>query len=164
MKKVAIIMGSSGDGEVAVQASGQLNKLGIPHVTRVLSAHRTPDAARDFARALEQEGYGAVIAFAGMAAHLAGALGAFAAQTVLPVIGVPVASGPLNGMDALLATVQMPGGIPVATVAVNGGRNAAILAAQILAVEDEELRGRLRRDRQAMQEDVLRSDREISGQ
>lgn len=161
MKKVAIIMGSSGDGEVAVQASGQLNKLGIPHVTRVLSAHRTPDAARDFARALEQEGYGAVIAFAGMAAHLAGA---FAAQTVLPVIGVPVASGPLNGMDALLATVQMPGGIPVATVAVNGGRNAAILAAQILAVEDEELRGRLRRDRQAMQEDVLRSDREISGQ
>lgn len=159
MKKVAIVMGSANDREVAAPAARQLEALGIPYVQRVLSAHRTPMEARDFAFSLEADGFGAVIAFAGMAAHLAGAL---AANTVLPVIGVPVASGHFNGLDALLATVQMPGGIPVATVAVNGAKNAAILAAQMLAIEDDDLRRSLMEERERMHRDVLRADQELN--
>ncbi len=159
MKKVAIVMGSASDREVAAPAARQLEALGIPCVQRVMSAHRTPVEARDFALSLEENGFGAVIAFAGMAAHLAGAL---AASTVLPVIGVPVASGHLNGLDALLATVQMPSGIPVATVAVNGGKNAAILAAQMLAVEDVGLRQKLKDERERMHRDVVQADLDLN--
>jgi 5-(carboxyamino)imidazole ribonucleotide mutase len=136
MRKVAILMGSDSDLHVCQKAADQLAKLNIPYTMHILSAHRTPAEASEFAKSARSEGYGVIIAAAGMAAHLAGAM---AAGTVLPVIGIPIASGSLNGLDALLSTVQMPPGIPVATVAVNGAANAALLAAQILAVNDEEL-------------------------
>ncbi|MGI6689175.1 MAG: 5-(carboxyamino)imidazole ribonucleotide mutase [Christensenellales bacterium] len=159
MKKVAVIMGSASDLKVAGQAAEVLKTYGIPHVVRVASAHRTPEAVREFAVSAREKGYGVIIAVAGMAAHLAGAI---AANTTLPVIGVPVASGGLGGLDALLATVQMPSGIPVATVAVNGAKNAAHLAAQMLAVEDEALAAKLHDSREQMARDAAQADREIA--
>lgn len=159
MKKVAIVMGSASDKPIALDAVKTLEEYGVPSVVRVLSAHRTPQEARDFALSLEEQDVGAVIALAGMAAHLAGAV---AANTVLPVIGVPVASGGLGGLDALLSTVQMPSGIPVATVAVGGAKNAAILAVQILAVSDRDLRDKLTKKRADMRAAVLRADKEIN--
>ncbi len=159
MKKVAVIMGSASDLKVAGQAAEVLKAYGVPHILRVCSAHRTPEAVRDFARGAREEGYGAIIAVAGMAAHLAGAI---AANTTLPVIGVPVASGGLGGLDALLSTVQMPSGIPVATVAVNGAKNAAILCVQMLAVEDSGLAHKLEENRAQMARDAVAADREIA--
>ncbi|NLD33453.1 MAG: 5-(carboxyamino)imidazole ribonucleotide mutase [Clostridiales bacterium] len=159
MKKVAIVMGSASDKPVAMDAVNTLAQYGVQAIVRVLSAHRTPQEARDFTLSLEGEGVGAVIALAGMAAHLAGAV---AANTVLPVIGVPVASGGLGGLDALLSTVQMPSGIPVATVAVGGAKNAAILAVQVLAVSDEKLRQKLLDQRAAMRAAVLKADQDIN--
>lgn len=159
MKKVAIVMGSASDKPVAMDAVNTLAQYGLQAIVRVLSAHRTPQEARDFTLSLEGEGVGAVIALAGMAAHLAGAV---AANTVLPVIGVPVASGGLGGLDALLSTVQMPSGIPVATVAVGGAKNAAILAVQVLAVSDEKLRQKLLDQRAAMRAAVLKADQDIN--
>ena len=157
MKKVALIMGSDSDLPVMRKAADQLQALGIPFEAHVYSAHRTPDEARDFARGAREKGFGVLIAAAGMAAHLAGAL---AANTTLPVIGIPCA-GSLEGLDALLSTVQMPSGIPVATVAVGGGANAALLAAQILAVEDAELAGKLDGKRKRDAETVLKKDEGI---
>ena len=136
MRKVGIIMGSDSDLPVIKKATDQLKGLGIPFEVHVYSAHRTPEEARAFAVNARKNGFGTLIAAAGMAAHLAGAI---AANTTLPVIGIPCQGPCLEGLDALLSTVQMPTGIPVATVAVNGGANAALLAAQILAVEDADL-------------------------
>ena len=135
-KKVAVIMGSDSDWPVVKGACAQLKEFGIPCEAHILSAHRTPAAAAEFAKAAREKGFGVIICAAGLAAHLAGAV---AANTTLPVIGIPMKGGALDGLDALLATVQMPSGIPVATVALNGAKNAAILAAQILAVEDANL-------------------------
>lgn len=140
MKKIAIIMGSDSDLPVVQKAIDQLRALEVPTEVHIYSAHRTPDEARDFARGARAAGFGAIIAAAGMAAHLAGAL---AANTTLPVIGIPCKSAAFGGMDALLSTVQMPSGIPVATVAVDGAKNAALLAAQILAVTDDALAAKL---------------------
>lgn len=159
MKKIAIIMGSDSDLPIAKKASDMLTSLGIPFEAHVYSAHRTPVEARDFALSARSKGFGAIIAFAGMAAHLAGAL---AANTTLPVIGVPCKGGAMDGMDALLATVQMPTGIPVATVALGGGANAALLAAQILAVEDAELAAKLDRKRKADADAVLGKDAAVA--
>ena len=139
-KKVAVIMGSDSDWPVVKAACAQLKTFGIPFEAHILSAHRTPAEAAAFAKAARKNGFGTIICAAGMAAHLAGA---FAANTTLPVIGIPMKGGAMDGMDALLATVQMPSGIPVATVALNGAKNAAVLAAQILAVSDEELATKL---------------------
>ena len=136
MKKIGIVMGSDSDLPVVEKATAVLKELGIAYEAHIYSAHRTPAEARDFTLAARENGFGAIICFAGMAAHLAGAV---AANTTLPVIGVPCKSSVLDGMDALLSTVMMPSGIPVATVAIGGGANAALLAAQILAVEDQEL-------------------------
>jgi 5-(carboxyamino)imidazole ribonucleotide mutase len=158
MKKIAVIMGSAGDLEVMRGAIETLKMLEIPFIVRVLSAHRTPEAAREFAANAEADGYGAMIAGAGKAAHLAGAL---AAHTLLPVIGVPVKSTALDGLDALLSTVQMPAGIPVATVAIDGAVNAALLAAQILALSDSALAGRLAEHRADMKRISLQKDAEI---
>ena len=155
MRKVGIIMGSDSDLPVIKKATDQLKKLEIPFEVHIYSAHRTPAEARDFALNARKRGFGAIIAAAGMAAHLAGAL---AANTTLPVIGIPCAGPVLDGLDALLSTVQMPTGIPVATVAVGGGANAALLAAQILAVEDAELAARLDAKRAADAAAVLEKD------
>jgi 5-(carboxyamino)imidazole ribonucleotide mutase len=155
MRKVGIIMGSDSDLPVIKKATDQLKKLEIPFEVHIYSAHRTPAEARDFALNARKRGFGAIIAAAGMAAHLAGAL---AANTTLPVIGIPCAGSVLDGLDALLSTVQMPTGIPVATVAVGGGANAALLAAQILAVEDAELAARLDAKRAADAAAVLEKD------
>ena len=155
MKKVGIIMGSDSDLPVVRKAADQLRALEIPFETHVYSAHRTPEQARDFAAGAREKGFGVIIAAAGMAAHLAGAL---AANTTLPVIGIPCAGPLLDGLDALLSTVQMPTGIPVATVAVGGGGNAALLAAQILAVEDEALAARLAEKRRKDAAAVLEKD------
>jgi len=143
--KVAIVMGSKSDWEVMQKAVEQLEALGISCETFVASAHRTPERVVQIAREAEGRGFRVIIAGAGLAAALPGVL---AAHTTLPVIGVPIASGPLGGMDALLSIVQMPGGVPVATVGVNNARNAAILAAEILALYDEEVRGALERMRE----------------
>ncbi len=159
MRRVGIVMGSKSDLPVVEKAIAQLDELGIPHEVHVYSAHRTPLQARDFAFGAREAGFGAIIAFAGMAAHLAGAI---AANTTLPVIGVPCRSTNLEGMDALLSTVQMPSGIPVATVAIDGAKNAALLAAQILAVEDRELASKLDALRQSGADAALEADREIS--
>ncbi len=140
MKKVAIIMGSDSDINVVAPAKKRLDALGIPVEAHIISAHRTPEAAAAFAKAAAEEGFGVLIAAAGKAAHLAGAL---AANSTLPVIGIPVKSSTLDGLDALLSTVQMPSGVPVATVAIDGADNAALLAAQILALGDESLAARL---------------------
>ena len=155
MKKVGIVMGSDSDLPVIEKAVKILRELDIPFEAHIYSAHRTPAEAADFARTAREKGFGAILAFAGMAAHLAGAV---AANTTLPVIGVPCKGPVLDGMDALLATVQMPSGIPVATVAVNGGANAALLAAQILAVADEALALRLAEKRQKAAAAVLEQD------
>lgn len=136
MKKIAIIMGSDSDLPVAEKAINMLASFGVPYEVHVFSAHRTPVEAKDFASSARENGFGAIIALAGMAAHLAGAI---AANTTLPVVGVPVKSTNLDGLDALLSTVQMPSGIPVATVAIDGAANAAILCVQMLAIEDKEL-------------------------
>ena len=159
MKRIAIIMGSDSDLPIAKKAADTLTALGIPYEAHVYSAHRTPEEARTFALNARVNGFGAIIAFAGMAAHLAGAL---AANTTLPVIGVPCKGGAMDGMDALLATVQMPSGIPVATVALNGGANAALLAAQILAVEDAQLAQKLDQKRMDDASKVIAKDAEIS--
>ena len=140
MKKIGIVMGSDSDLPIIKKATDTLGSLGIPFEVHIYSAHRTPEQARDFACSARENGFGAIIAAAGMAAHLAGAI---AANTTLPVIGIPCKSANLEGMDALLSTVQMPTGIPVATVAVNGAKNAALLAAQILAVEDASIEKKL---------------------
>ena len=158
MKKIGIVMGSDSDLPVIKKATDMLKSLEIPFEVHVYSAHRTPEEARAFALSARENGFGAIIAAAGMAAHLAGAL---AANTTLPVIGIPCAGPLLDGLDALLSTVQMPTGIPVATVAVGGGGNAALLAAQILAVEDRVLAARLDAKRKADAEAVLAKDRGI---
>lgn len=158
MKKVAVIMGSDSDLKTMQGAVDMLKKLEIPFTVRVISAHRTPEAARDFAVKAADEGYGAIICGAGKAAHLAGA---FAANTILPVIGIPIKSSTLDGLDALLSTVQMPAGIPVATVAIDGAANAALLAIQILAVSDEELAEKLMVARAKAAEKVLEKNAEI---
>lgn len=158
MKKVGIVMGSDSDLPVIRKATAVLDELNIPYTVNIYSAHRTPEQARDFSINARNNGYGAVIAAAGMAAHLAGAI---AANTTLPVIGIPCASQYFDGMDALLSTVQMPSGIPVATVAVNGGANAALLAAQIIAVEDKELAVKLDAMRVSASETVLKKNDEV---
>ena len=158
MKKVGIIMGSDSDLPIVKKAVTVLESLDIAYEVHVYSAHRTPEQARTFAVSARENGFGALIAAAGMAAHLAGAI---AANTTLPVIGIPCSGSVLDGMDALLSTAQMPTGIPVATVAINGGANAALLAAQILAVEDAGLREKLDRKRQADAEAVLAKDADI---
>lgn len=160
MKKIAVIMGSDSDLPVVEKAINTLSDLEIPFEVHVFSAHRTPVEARDFALGARQNGFGAIIAAAGKAAHLAGAI---AANTTLPVIGIPVKSSTLDGLDALLSTVQMPGGIPVATVAIDGAQNAALLAAQILAVSDSTLAEKLDAQRKAAADAVLEKDRKISG-
>ena len=155
MKKVGIVMGSDSDLPVIEKAVKILRELDIPFEAHVYSAHRTPEEARDFALNARAEGFGVILAAAGMAAHLAGAI---AANTTLPVIGIPCKGPALDGMDALLSTVQMPSGIPVATVGVNNGANAALLAAEILAVEDAALAERLASKRKADTEAVLVKD------
>ena len=159
MKKVAIIMGSDSDLPVVEKAINMLADFNVPYTVHVLSAHRTPTEAHDLAVNARDNGYGALICAAGMAAHLAGAI---AANTTLPVIGIPVKSSNLDGMDALLSTVQMPTGIPVATVAINGAGNAALLAIQILAVEDKSLAEKLDAHRKAGAEKVLAKNAEIA--
>ena len=155
MKKVGIIMGSDSDLPILRKAMDTLESLGIPYECHIYSAHRTPEEARQFALNARANGFGAIIAAAGMAAHLAGAI---AANTTLPVIGIPCKSTCLDGIDALLSTVMMPSGIPVATVAINGGVNAALLCAQILAVSDAELAARLDAKRAADSAKVLEKD------
>lgn len=155
MKKIGIIMGSDSDLPIIKKATDTLKELDIPFEVHIYSAHRTPVEARDFSLNARENGFGVLIAAAGMAAHLAGAI---AANTTLPVIGIPCKSSNLDGMDALLSTVQMPSGIPVATVAINGGANAALLAAQILAVEDKELVAKLDKKRKDAAELVLKKD------
>ena len=159
MKKVGIVMGSDSDLPIIEKAIDTLSALGIPFEVHVYSAHRTPEQAREFSVNARANGFGVMIAAAGMAAHLAGAV---AANTTLPVIGIPCKSSNLDGMDALLSTVQMPPGIPVATVAINGGVNAALLAAQILAVEDAELAAKLDAKRVADAKKVLEKDAMIT--
>ena len=159
MKKVAIIMGSDSDLPVVSKAADILRELEIPFEAHVYSAHRTPEEARSFALSARKEGFGVIIAAAGMAAHLAGAI---AANTTLPVIGIPCKSAVLDGMDALLSTVMMPSGIPVATVAIDGAKNAALLAAEILAVADADLAEKLDSRRREEAEGVLKKDASIN--
>ncbi len=161
MKKVAVIMGSDSDLPVARKAAETLSSFGIPFEVHVYSAHRTPEEAKAFAAGARQNGFGAIIALAGMAAHLAGAI---AASTTLPVIGVPVKSGSLGGIDALLSTVQMPSGIPVATVAIDGAVNAALLCAEIFAVSNDSLAEALAEKRQSDAEKVLCKDTAVSAE
>ena len=149
MKKVAIIMGSDSDLPVVSKAADTLRQFGVPFELHIFSAHRTPEEARDFSVSARDNGFGCIIAAAGMAAHLAGAI---AANTTLPVIGIPMKSKYLDGIDALLSTVQMPSGIPVATVAIDGAVNAALLSIEILAVSDETLAAKLTEQRKAMLE------------
>ena len=155
MKKVGIVMGSDSDLPILKKTMDTLTELGIPYECHIYSAHRTPEEAGAFARDARKNGMGVIIAAAGMAAHLAGAM---AANTTLPVIGIPCKSSNLDGIDALLSTVQMPSGIPVATVAINGGVNAALLAAQILAVSDDALAARLDAKRASDAAKVLEKD------
>jgi 5-(carboxyamino)imidazole ribonucleotide mutase len=159
MKKVGIIMGSDSDLPIVQKAVDMLKSLEIPYEVHIYSAHRTPVEAHDFAVNARENGFGALICAAGMAAHLAGAI---AANTTLPVVGIPCKGGMMDGLDALLATVQMPTGIPVATVAINGAANAALLCAQIIAVEDKELAAKLDAKRQADAAKVLEKDRTIA--
>ena len=158
MKKVAVIMGSDSDLPVVEKAIDTLKEYGVPYEVHVYSAHRTPVEARDFAVSAKENGFGAIIAAAGKAAHLAGAI---AANTVLPVIGIPVKSSTLDGLDALLSTVQMPSGIPVATVAIDGAANAALLAIQILAVSNDTLSAKLIQARKNASEKVLEKDSSV---
>ena len=158
MKKVGIIMGSDSDLPIVEKAIETLKSFDVPYEVHVYSAHRTPIEARDFSINARENGFGAIIAAAGKAAHLAGAI---AANTTLPVIGIPIKSSTLDGLDALLSTVQMPSGIPVATVAIDGAENAALLAMQIIAVEDKDLAKKLDDARKAASEKVLAKNKEI---
>jgi 5-(carboxyamino)imidazole ribonucleotide mutase len=158
MKKVGIVMGSDSDLPVVEKAMAVLDQYGVPYEVHVYSAHRTPVEARDFSANARQNGFGVILAAAGMAAHLAGAI---AANTTLPVIGIPVKSKYLDGIDALLSTVQMPTGIPVATVAIDGAANAALLSVQILAVADEELAEKLDAARREGAKKVLEKNRAV---
>ncbi len=158
MKKVAVIMGSDSDLPIVEKAIATLKEFSVPTEVHVFSAHRTPAQAKEFAENARRNGFGAIICAAGKAAHLAGA---FAANTTLPVIGIPVKSSTLDGLDALLSTVQMPSGMPVATVAIDGAQNAALLAIQILAVEDDSLADRLAEMRIANTEKILEKDKQI---
>ena len=159
MKKVAVLMGSDSDLPIVEKGIAVLREYGIPHEVHVYSAHRTPVECAEFVRAARDNGFGVIIAAAGMAAHLAGAV---AANTTLPVIGIPISSKNTGGMDALLATVQMPSGMPVATVAIDGAANAALLAVEILALSEPELTERLAAARAAGRERVLMRDREVA--
>ncbi len=159
MKKVAIIMGSDSDLPILKKTAATLKSFEIPYETHVYSAHRTPEEAKAFAQSAKKNGFGVIICAAGMAAHLAGA---FAANTTLPVIGIPCRSSNLDGLDALLSTVMMPSGIPVATVAIDGGANAALLAAEILALGDDELSRKLDEKRVKDAAAVLKKDSEIA--
>ncbi len=159
MKKVAVIMGSASDLPVVEKAIETLDSYGIPYEVHVYSAHRTPVEAKEFSENARENGFGAIIAAAGKAAHLAGAI---AANTTLPVIGIPVKSSTLDGLDALLSTVQMPAGIPVATVAIDGAANAAHLAAQIIAVDDKALAEKINEVRKKATEGVLQKNDEIA--
>lgn len=160
-KKVAILMGSDSDWPVVKAAAAELKRLGIPCEAHILSAHRTPAPAAEFAKNARAAGFGAIICAAGMAAHLAGAI---AANTTLPVIGIPMKGGAMDGLDALLATVQMPSGIPVAAVALNGAKNAAILAAQMLAITDEALAAKLDADRAAMAQQIAAKEEKLQAE
>lgn len=155
MKKVAVVMGSDSDLPIAQKALAVLEQMGVPAIARVISAHRTPEAAARFADGAREEGIGVIIAIAGKAAHLAGAL---AGRTTVPVIGVPVRSSDLGGLDALLSTVQMPSGVPVATVAIDGGANAAWLAVRMLAISEDSLCVRLEKALSDMAEEVEKKD------
>ena len=159
--KAAVIMGAESDLPVVKKAIEKLDELGVPRTVRVLSAHRTPHEACEFAATARENGYGVIICAAGKAAHLAGVM---AGHSTLPVIGIPIKGSFQDGLDALLATVQMPAGIPVATVAVDGAGNAAILAAQMLALGNPELAGRLQEMREKMTADVLESDKRVQEQ
>ena len=159
MEKIGIVMGSDSDLPVVEKAINTLKEYGVPYEVHVYSAHRTPVEAKEFSANAKDNGFGAIIAAAGMAAHLAGAV---AANTTLPVIGIPVKAKVLDGMDALLSTVMMPPGIPVATVGVDGAVNAALLSVQILSVSDEELAEKLKNARRAAAEKVLEKDKAIS--
>lgn len=159
MKKIAVIMGSDSDLPVVEKAVNTLKEYGVPYEVHVYSAHRTPDAAAQFAADARANGFGAIIAAAGKAAHLAGAL---AARTTLPVVGIPVKSSNLDGVDALLSTVQMPSGMPVATVAIDGAVNAALLCIEMLAVSDDSLAEKLDKARAEGQAKVLAADKAVS--
>jgi 5-(carboxyamino)imidazole ribonucleotide mutase len=161
MKKVAVIMGSDSDLPVESGAINQLKAFGIPFEARVISAHRTPDIAENFAKSALQAGFGVIIAAAGKAAHLAGVL---AAYTTLPVIGLPIKSSTMDGLDSLLSIVQMPSGVPVATVAIGGAENAAILAAQILALSDDGLAARLVEFKKQMAAAVIEKDQKLQNE
>lgn len=161
MKKIAIIMGSDSDLPVVSKAADTLKSFGVPFEVHVFSAHRTPEEAKEFSCNARKNGFGAIIAAAGMAAHLAGAI---AANTTLPVIGIPIKSAGLGGIDALLSTVQMPSGIPVATVAIDGAVNAALLCVEILAVTDSELAQKLDNKRKADYEKVLSKNKAVEEQ
>lgn len=158
MKKVGIVMGSDSDLPIVKKTVDTLKNFGVPYEVHILSAHRTPEEAKNFAVSARENGFGVIIAAAGMAAHLAGAM---AANTTLPVIGIPCSSAYLDGIDALLSTVQMPSGIPVATVAINGGVNAALLAIQILAIEDASLAKKLADKREKDAAAVLEKDKNV---
>ena len=158
MKKIGIVMGSDSDLPVVEKAMTTLDEFGVPYEVHVFSAHRTPVEAKDFSANARKNGFGAIIAAAGKAAHLAGAI---AANTTLPVIGIPVKSSTLDGLDALLSTVQMPAGIPVATVAIDGAANAALLAIEILSASDDELGEKLDEHRRKASENVLKKNAEI---
>lgn len=161
MKKVAVIMGSDSDWPQVKGACEQLKAFGIPFEAHIMSAHRTPAAAAAFSSGARAAGFGVIICAAGMAAHLAGAM---AANTTLPVIGIPMKGGAMDGLDALLATVQMPSGIPVATVALNGAKNAAVLAAQILAVEDATLAEKLDKARADMAAQIAEKEQKLQAE
>lgn len=158
MKKTALILGSDSDLPIAEKAVSVLKKLGMPYEAHIMSAHRTPSVTAEFAKNAEANGFGVIVAFAGKAAHLAGVI---AAHTNLPVIGVPIKGSDLGGLDALLSTVQMPSGIPVACVAIDGGANAAWLAARMIALNEPELAGKLAAERAKMERDVVEKDRKL---
>ena len=161
VRKVAVIMGSDSDWPVVKGACAQLKARGIPFEAHILSAHRTPAEAAAFAKSARANGFGVILCAAGMAAHLAGA---FAANTTLPVIGIPMKGGAVDGLDALLSTVQMPSGIPVATVAINGAKNAAVLAAQILSVSDEALAEKLDAQRVEMAQQIAAKEARLQAE
>ena len=159
MLKVGIVMGSDSDTPIVEKATAVLKELEIPYEVHIYSAHRTPDEAKEFASKARENGFGVLIGVAGMAAHLAGAI---AANTTLPVIGIPCKGPNLDGLDALLSTVQMPSGVPVATVAIDGGKNAALLAAQILAVTDKDLAAKLEKQKSDNAKNVLQKDKNLT--
>ena len=161
MRKVAIIMGSDSDWPVVKGAADQLKAWDIPFEAHIMSAHRTPEAAAEFSGTARDKGFGIIIAAAGMAAHLAGVL---AGNTTLPVIGIPLKGGAMDGLDALLATVQMPSGVPVATVALNGAKNAAVLAAQILSLSEPALADKLAAAKAEMKEQIAQKDAKLQAE